>query len=52
MFSPGWVWCQIQLIKDESMSENEEDDVECDDNGDDGNGPGPDSIHLRRAAIG
>ena len=48
MFSPGWVWCQIQLTKDESMAENKEDDIECDDNGDDGNRPEPNSIHLRR----
>ena len=41
MFSPGWVWCQIQLTKDESMAENKEDDIECDDNGDDGNRPEP-----------
>ena len=52
MFSPGWVWCQIQFIKDESLSENEEDDIECDDNGDeyddnsdDENGLEPISIH-------
>ena len=50
MFSPGWVWCQIQFTKDYLMSENEEDDIERDYNADDGNGPGPDSIHLRRAA--
>ena len=58
MFSPGWVWCQIQFIKDESLSENEEDDIERDDNGDeyddnsdDENGPEPISIHLRRAHV-
>ena len=30
------------------MAENKEDDIECDDNGDDGNRPEPNSIHLRR----